>query len=402
MIRLYYSVNDRYPPYRVDLSELVARSLRELGVSTEWYMARDAQAGQSERRAYLGQVAHVPAAWGGSRVGRLLNRLSYWFTDWAGIAGAGARRFDVIQVRDKYLAPLIALLVARLCRRKFVYWCSYPYPEYAMDMGRQLGGLKGGLLRTKGVLGALLLYRLVMPRADHCFVQSEQMREDLAEYGIPLEKMTPVPMGVAPRLLEWARERRAEIVPGRVLYLGTLAAVRRLDEILRAFVLVRRRCPQATLLMVGDGDVPQDRQALEQLVDELGLDDAVRFTGFVPMEAAWSLCASAAVCLSPFYPTKVLASTSPTKLIEYMALGRPVVCNDHPEQSAIIRESGAGLCVPWSSENFAEAICRLIEHPAEAETMAARGPGWVAAHRSYPVIARKVHARYLNLLGRRA
>ena len=400
MIRLYYSINDRYPAYRVDLSELVAHSLKDLGVNTEWYMARDAQAGGSEKRSYLGQVAHVPAAWS-SWWGRRLNRLSYWLGDWCGIARAGARRFDVIQVRDKYLASLVALLVARMSGKKFVYWCSFPYPEFAVEMGLQTPGFKGWLLSMKGRLAAWLLYRVVMPSADHCFVQSEQMREDLAEYGIPIARMTAVPMGVPQRLLDWTHERHHDIVPQRIVYLGTLSAVRRLDEIVRAFALVKQRCPRATLMIVGDGDTPDERMALEELVKAMGLTESVTFTGFVPIEQAWDYAASAAVCLSPFYPTKILASTSPTKLIEYMALGRPVVCNDHPEQSAIIRDSGAGVCTLWGAEHFAEAIVGLLEHPEQAEAMAARGPGWVASHRTYPVIARKVHARYRELLGTR-
>lgn len=400
MIHLYYSINDRYPAYRLDLAELVARSLKELDVSTEWYMARDAGAGRSERRSYLGQVAHVPAAWN-SRWGRRLNRLSYWLTDWFGIARAGTRRFDVLQVRDKYLASLVALLVARATGKKFVYWCSFPYPEFALEMGRQTRGLKGWLLRAKGAVAAWWLYRVVMPAADHCFVQSEQMREDLGDYGIPLARMSSVPMGVPQRLLDWTRERHHDVVPQRIVYIGTLAAVRRLDEIVQAFALVKAHCPHATLVMVGEGDTPQERESLEQLVKSLGLESCVTFTGFVPIEKAWDLAASAAVCLSPFYPTKILASTSPTKLIEYMALGRPVVCNDHPEQSAIIRDSGAGICTLWGAQHFAEAITALLQRPERAEAMAARGPAWVAAHRTYAVIARQVHARYLEIVGQR-
>ncbi len=120
-----------------------------------------------------------------------------------------ARRFDVIQVRDKYLASAFALVAAKLAGRKFVYWCSYPYPEYAIELGRQQGGLRGLALRLKGSLAALLLYRLVMRHADHCFVQSERMREDLAALGVPRQNMTPVPMGVPPRLLQGASHAAA-------------------------------------------------------------------------------------------------------------------------------------------------------------------------------------------------
>jgi glycosyltransferase involved in cell wall biosynthesis len=128
------------------------------------------------------------------------------------------------------------------------------------------------------------------------------------------------------------------------------------------------------------------------------LADVVQFTGFVPIEKAWSYAASAAVCMSPFYPTPVLNSASPTKLVEYLALGRPVVCNNHPEQSEIIKESGAGLCVNWGAQAFADAMVWMLEHPDEAETMAAKGPAWVAANRTYPIIAENVWRKYQELL----
>ncbi len=152
--------------------------------------------------------------------------------------------------------------------------------------------------------------------------------------------------------------------------------------------------------MVGDGDFPHERAALQRQVAELDLADAVTFTGQVPIEEAWALSSSAAVCVSPFYPSKILASTSPTKLVEYMAMGRPVVCNDHPEQSAIIRDSGAGLCVAWDPAAFAEALAWMLEHPAQAEQMGAKGPAWVAAARTYPIIAETVRLTYQQLLQR--
>jgi glycosyltransferase involved in cell wall biosynthesis len=238
-----------------------------------------------------------------------------------------------------------------------------------------------------------------MPLARHSFVQSEQMLRDIAAYGVTAARMTAVPMGVPERLLDWACTHAAEVIPGRVAYLGTFAAVRRLEMLIEAFALLRKYQPHATMVMVGEGDFPRERKALEDAAHRLGLSDAVRFTGFLPIEEAWAYAASAAVCVSPFYPTPVLASTSPTKLVEYMALGRPVVCNSHPEQSAIIAESGAGLCVDWNAGAFASAMAQMLERPVEAEAMGARGPAWVTQKRTYPILADMVLRKYQEILG---
>lgn len=393
-MHIYYSICDPFPAYRSDIAELFAVELKKLGLRTEWYMASSASEGMPGS-VYDGQQVHLPV---GRWRSRLLNRLSYLLSDQWQLLRLPFRRPQALQCRDKYLASLTALVLARCLRIPFFYWCSYPFPEHALELARERGGWKGALLALKGRLATFTLYRIVMRYADHSFVQSEQMLRDLVEYGIPPAKMTPVPMGVPQRLLNWAGARTVPVVPGRVLYLGTMASVRQLHVLMEAFALVRQRCPDATLLMVGDGDVPAERAALQAHVRTLGLEHAVRFTGQLPIEQAWGLSSSAAVCVSPFFPTKILASTSPTKLVEYMAMGRPVVCNDHPEQSAIIAASGAGRCVGWGADQFADAISWMLEHPEQAEQMGARGPAWIAANRTYPIIAGKVWNKYRELL----
>ena len=104
------------------------------------------------------------------------------------------------------------------------------------------------------------------------------------------------------------------------------------------------------------------------------------------------------VCVSPFFPTPVLQSASPTKLVEYLALGKPVVANDHPEQRRVIEESGGGICVPYAETAFASAIVHLLQNPAQAREMGERGRLYVRTHRAYPVIADAVEQRLLAIV----
>jgi glycosyltransferase involved in cell wall biosynthesis len=103
------------------------------------------------------------------------------------------------------------------------------------------------------------------------------------------------------------------------------------------------------------------------------------------------------VCVSPFFPTPVLNSTSPTKLIEYLAMGKSVVANDHPEQRLVMAESGGGYCVPYDEQAFADAIVRLLREPQVAQDMGRRGREYVMKHRSYEVVADIVEQRLLTL-----
>jgi glycosyltransferase involved in cell wall biosynthesis len=121
--------------------------------------------------------------------------------------------------------------------------------------------------------------------------------------------------------------------------------------------------------------------------------------GQLPQSRALEYVREADVCVSPFYPTPVLRSASPTKLIEYMAMGKAVVANDHPEQRRVIEASGAGYCVPYEEKAFAAAVVALLQDPEAAMAMGQRGRRYAVEHRAYTVIADRVEERLLAVAG---
>jgi glycosyltransferase involved in cell wall biosynthesis len=220
------------------------------------------------------------------------------------------------------------------------------------------------------------------------------MRDDLAREGVDPARMQVVPMGVAP--VDEARIEPARLPPAALVYIGTLLKTRNLDILVRVLARVREQVPDAVLYMVGPEELPGDADVLRREAARLGIGDALVVTGRLERSAALGYVAGAAVCLSPFYPTPILNSTSPTKLVEYMALGRPVVANDHPEQRLVLAESGAGICVGWDEEEFAHACIALLEDPERCRAMGVRGRAWVAENRTYTAIADEVEARLLE------
>lgn len=393
---IHYSIDDNFPPFRVDVAELFGREIPAAGHRLSWMMRRGREV-DAATAEFMGHQVTLPGMSSRGPFGGVRNRIHFLWADFKAQVVAVRRGADLIQVRDKYISALFGLMLARMSGRAFIYWCSYPFPEHYLERSRGEHGLKKLYSWLHGRIGESMLYRFIMPRADHVFVQSDQMLLDLKAYGVPESKMTPVPMGVSRDMLDWASAFIRTPKLRQICYVGTLASVRRLGILIDAFAIVHRRFPEARLLIVGDGDVPQERQELEARASDAGLSHAVEFTGFIPMQKAWEIAANSAVCVSPIYPTTVLAAGSPTKLVEYMALGRPFVCNDHPEQSEITRQTGAGLCVEWGAKAFADGICWLFDHPDEAEAMAARGPAWVSVHRSYERIANIVLERYRSL-----
>lgn len=400
-MKIFYSAQEKYPTFRVDLSELFFVELAKLGLDITWFMNRDIVKTCSEGFTVPDNVHLPPCVNHPGAISRAINKICYIIFDVVAILRLLlSDEVELIQVRDKYVAALVGLCVARIKGIPFTYWCSYPYPEHESFMSRQAGGVKKLVFLLRSIFGRFVLYKCVMRYADFNFVQSGQMLKDIAAYGVQQDKMMPVPMGVSADMLSKVQRLDSkEVKPKTIIYLGTLASVRRMETIIEAFSLVSKQHLDARLLMVGDGDYPYERESLEALTRKLGIQDSVTFTGFIPASEAWRLVSESEICLSPFYPTKVLASTSPTKLVEYMALGKPVIVNDHPEQSAVIKDSGAGLCVEWGSESFAAAINWMLEHSDEAIEMGKKGPDWVRRNRTYPIIAAQVYKQYVKMLG---
>jgi glycosyltransferase involved in cell wall biosynthesis len=228
------------------------------------------------------------------------------------------------------------------------------------------------------------------------------MRRDIAAEGLPLDRMTAVPMGIPVRDIPrtWQVKGRTVIPEGdRVfLYLGTLARVRRLDFLVRVLAIVRRSLPDSKLYIVGRGEDRADEQLLLDEAARLNVEAGLVMIGHLPREAALQYVKEADVCVSPFFPTPILNSTSPTKLVEYMAMGKAVVANDHPEQRLMIESSGAGYSVPWNEVAFAEAVVRLLSDPDQCASMGERGRRYVTEHRSYERIADSVERQLLRVL----
>lgn len=397
--KIFYSIEDVYPPYRVDVVELFGRELAQKGADIEWYMRRG-MPGPCADETFLGQKVHLPALFRrGGVFAKIATKFFFLVCDIWQLFRCLGKPVDLIQVRDKYIAAAFGLLIARIKGIPFVYWCSYPFPEHYRELANNSSGLRSLYCVLHSLIGKTMLYRIVMPLSNHVFVQSKQMQLDVSRYGVPVCKMTPVPMGVPSRLSSWTSRNSPNITSSRIVYIGSMDSVRNLHMLVDAFALVHARFPFTTLIMVGDSKRKHERVELEQYALSLGLGKAVLFTGFVSIEVAWKYAASAEVCVSPIFPCPVYNCGSPTKLFEYMALGRPVVCNTHPEQTEVIKESGAGLCVDWDAKEFAEAMAWMLENPDKAAAMGEHGPAWVAKSRTYPMIANAVWSKYKDILG---
>jgi len=395
-LRVLQLVPDALPTFRVDVSVLFGKYLPRYGVQCDVVgKTSDAppvdQGFASVRRAPTGKKWRV--------------ELSYLWLYVRAIFKARREECNVIQVRDMVTHGLIGLMCAKLKRVPFVYWMSYLMSEARIDRARTSlrngGGLRARMVLLKGLVEYSLLYNVVLRFADHVFVQTDTMLERVEQKGIPRSKMTPVPMGVDMEAVMARPEPRRpdgwETGP-LLAYLGALDPVRQIDVIIDALVLIRQVQPDVRLLLIGDGSAKGDAQRLLDHAAKVGVGDAVRITGWLPIQEAWQLLVGADAAVSYVPRGRILDTGSPTKVLEYMALGIPSLGNDNPDQRVVMQEADAGWLTDSTPAGLADAAIRILADPQSAARRAAAGPAYIEAKRSYRVLAEMVAQRYKVLV----
>ena len=143
-----------------------------------------------------------------------------------------------------------------------------------------------------------------------------------------------------------------------------------LETLIEAVAFVHGKVPTATFLLVGDG---QTRHGLQELVQQRGLADIVRFVGRVDWAQVPTWIAACDVCVVLHRRTRSYPGDS-MKLWEYLSCGRPVVTTVGPGYGETVEAIGCGLAAePGDPKDLARQLVRLLEDPDELVKMGERG-----------------------------
>ncbi len=228
---------------------------------------------------------------------------------------------------------------------------------------RNWGSGRVPLVRT---LGALEWRNLL--DASLIVVVSRPLKEQLVEAGIDSGRVLVNPNGVDAQELESARAHppaywrsREGLSPAPLVgFVGTFGlwhGVKLLPELIE---LVAERRDDVRWVLVGDGPLHAEVAAD---IERRGLSDRVRLTGVVAHPRAVALLACCDVCVSPHVPNPdgTPFFGSPTKLFEYMGLGRAIVASDLDQIGEVLEDGRTALLTPPGDvPAAADAVVRLL------------------------------------------
>lgn len=212
--------------------------------------------------------------------------------------------------------------------------------------------------------------------AARIVVVSEALRQELLNRGIDGNKIIINPNGVDPTVFRPnqggdAVRRDLGFEPRDIVacFLGTFSywhgvPVLR-DAMLRLFEMTGQivELNRLRFLMIGEGPLKAELEAAVKPWVDRG---QVVFAGSVPHKRVPALLDSADIFLSPHVPLAngVSFFGSPTKLFEYMAMGKSIIASNLDQIGTVLKHGSSGWLVsPGDALDLAKAVSYLVKHP---------------------------------------
>ena len=340
-----------------------------------------------------------------SRMGILRSYVGY-FNDLKNAVKVANRcyRADAIHAFDEPLMGLVAYLTSRTRKIPFVYQVTHLKEEETILHGKFhiYGSPVANYL--KGKIG-WLIRNWVLKRADLVFAVSAQMKELFIKYGVNSERIVVIQAGVdcsisiqENRISAKSTRESLGLLNSRVLfYMGTLSQFRKLDFMLDVVKQVSERFEDVKLIVVSGS--AEDREWFKSQAEERSVGQRILMIETLPRNELHRYISVADICLAPYEPNVVHNCNSPTKLLEYLLMGKVIVGTNIPSQRDVIDKLGTGgYCVDHTVEAYSQAICRFFDRAQEiSDADLARIQTYLRAERSFEAISEEVFNGYCRL-----
>ncbi|MEO7861305.1 MAG: glycosyltransferase family 4 protein, partial [Nitrospirales bacterium] len=229
-------------------------------------------------------------------------------------------------------------------------------------------------------------------KADHLIVVTDAFKAHMLKRGIVSKKVTVIKNGVDFSLykkpLHGSRDLSRELgLEDKFVasYFGTHGMAHHLETVLEAAHELRE-WKDIVFLLVGDG---AERSRLVTMRNEMKLSNVVLLDQQPKkkMPELWSLSSVSVVLLKK---SALFKTVIPSKIVESMAMERPVILGVEGESAELVLSAGGGICIePESSKDLAIQVLKLYRDPMLRQELGSSGRRYVLEHFDRQVLARR-------------
>ena len=253
------------------------------------------------------------------------------------------RGIDPVALHVHFGSHAVPLLQVGYCEKTIVTWHGYDANVTPIERGagyyKRLSS--GGYLNTVG---------------------SSFMLERLVDLGFARDSVSKIPMGVDLEAFSHVKRQFNRVGPFRIVTIGRLDEMKGHRYLIQACAKLLKMGHELSVSIVGEGPL---RGELEQQIQELALEDAVKLLGAkTPEEVRAELRKADIFALTGVCASSGRVETQGVAVIEAQATGLPVVVSDVGGVADSFESGRTGiLCEPENVDNVVEAIVNYIKFP---------------------------------------
>ncbi len=326
-----------------------------------------------------------------SYLGRLLSFISFSLSCPLGLLTID--KPDVVLASSPPIFPMFpAWLICKFRRIPFVIEVRDLWPASAVQMG---------ILKNKQLIDIMpwmekLLYnqsRKIVSLTegilnDICARVWPESKVELVTCGVDFDRLYPDAPGAAV-----IRQRHGWQDKKIIMYFGALGEANNIPVIIRTAQRLRNR-KDILFVLVGDG---MKRNFTELQISEHDLENVLVLAP-VPKDDARLFINAADLCLVTLRDIPLFDGAIPTKLIDYMACGKPVLCGIRGEAQCIVDEARAGISFePDDDEQLGKLIVDLLNDGKQTASMGAGGLAYVQSRFSAAKMRQQMEAVLLEV-----
>lgn len=267
--------------------------------------------------------------------------------------------YDVIHVHSVPDFQVFAAILPRLAGARVILDIHDLVPEFYASKFK---------VNERSLIFRLLLVveRLSIAYSDHVIISNHLWQTKLTQRSVRPAKCTAIIN--YPDTSIFSRRPRTTAASDSFLmcYPGTLNQHQGVDVAIRALMLLRDKAPDVKFLIIGDGP---DREKLNAIVKQERLEDRVTIQGFVPMEAVAETMATVDLGVVPKRSDSFGNEAFSTKIMEFMAMGVPVVVSNTRIDEFYFNETLIQFFESGNAEDLAAKILDLVHDPAKRDVL---------------------------------
>jgi len=264
--------------------------------------------------------------------------------------------------------------------------------KLVLDIRASIGGRKEGINALIEKIVYFTSLKLATRISDGITVASSALKEEICNYGIDRAKVKVITNGVSLDLFDYRKNSllsaklRDEFKLSKnfiIMYHGSLGSFRGLTQTIEAIAIIKSKHPDIVFFILGQAS-KEYKEELKKLIEEKSLADNVFIHEAVSHELVPKFLAMCDIGIVPLAVFSFPFTSCPLKLIEYLAMAKPVISTDIPFSREVIELCNCGILIPsYEPEQIVAGIEYMYERRSSLEQMGRLGRAIVEKNYSW-------------------